>query len=89
LIFKREAPQKRETPGICPVCPVVYPALPVARKLLGAPFSLVLSAQARRFFNGGDAGHGVVGSSKLPRALKLTVLVRGFVSESARSAAPA
>jgi len=28
-------------------------------------------AQASRFFNGGDEGHGVVGSSKLRRAQKL------------------
>ena len=40
-------------------------------------------------YNGGDAGHGVVGSSKLLRAQKLTVLVRGFACESTRSAAPA
>ena len=42
----------------------------VARKLLGRSFSLV-RAQASRFFNGGDEGHGVVGSSKLRRAQKL------------------
>jgi len=35
------------------------------------------------------AGHGVVGSSKLRRALKLAVLVRGFACQSTRSAAPA
>ena len=40
-------------------------------------------------FNGGHAGHGVVGSSKLRRAQKLTVLVRGFACESTGSAAPA
>ena len=40
-------------------------------------------------FDGGDAGHGVVGSSKLRRAQKLTVLARGFACESTRSAASA
>jgi len=38
--------------------------------------------------NSGDAGHGVVGSSKLRLALKLTVFVRGIACESAQSAAP-
>jgi len=61
-------------------CGVLNVISPVARKLPGAP--------ASRFFNGGDAGHGVVGSAKLRHALKLTVLVRGFACESARSAAP-
>ena len=40
-------------------------------------------------YNGGDAGHGVVGSSKLRRAQKLTVLVRGFACESTQSVARA
>jgi len=57
--------------------------------LLGISDRNKMPAWASRFFNGGDAGHGVVGSSKLRRAQKLTVLVRGFTCESTQSVAPA
>jgi len=63
---------------VAATCDVLSITSLVARKLLGAPFSLVRKYAGTPLLQWWRCGHGVVGSSKLRRAQKLTVLVRGF-----------